>query len=115
MLLEAMGPYQEEAPGDLLIQVWNRSGQASWEVLAAERLHMAGFDTLLYIAEAGPATRTQLVQLNPEIGNGTANDILDALGLDRSALKQEPQEEREADFRLVIGPDYDPCFDPTSR
>lgn len=110
MLLEAIAPppdVPEEGP--VLVEVWNRSGTDEYDLLAAERLHYAGFATEL-LDPGDPANKTQLYVLTEHPDPDVTSLLLDLFDLDESRLKSTPIEGAEAAYRLVIGSDYDPCF-----
>ncbi len=115
MLLEATSPPEDEpAPGsESVIEILNLSGNAGWEELASERLFYSGFDTILTPAD-DLDNHTFLYDQTPNGNDTLAETLLAILGLPADRLRRDPQAERDADFRLELGGDYDPCFDPTN-
>ncbi len=111
MLLEATSPEFRPLEGPR-VEIWNRTSHEGWEALAAERLHYAGFETVYLTGEGDPVEKTTLVDLQQESDPDEAGEILAVLGLRESSMRNDPQEEREANYRLIIGEDYDPCFNP---
>lgn len=96
----------------LTVEVVNASGVEDWGPLAAERLNYAGFAAFVGSAETAPGTPTHLIDYrvgSPE----DAQDILDAFGLESARLVELPDPGSPFAFRLVVGSDYQPCFDPT--
>jgi len=107
-----------EAPDELVpeaaltVEVINASGDTTWGALAAERLNYAGFEAFVGPAAPNPANPTQLF----DFGLASAEDslaILRAFGLGSARLVSSPDPASPFVFRLVVGNDYDPCFDPT--
>lgn len=107
-----------EAPNPLVpdqlftVEVINASGEEGWSSLAAERLNYAGYAAHLGIVPGEPGTTTHLVDfgLSPP---GEAERLLAALGLPAPRLVRLPDPSSPFAFRLVVGRDYNPCFDPT--
>jgi LCP family protein required for cell wall assembly len=112
MLLEATSPEIQAFEGPR-VEIWNRTTNEGWETLAAERLHYAGFETVYAEPSGDTVEKTSLFDLQIDADLDAGLEILEVLGLKESSLRNDPQENREAEFRLVIGEDYDPCFDPT--
>ena len=95
----------------LTVEVVNSTPQTHWGPLAAERLEYAGFATHLSldVSSNGP---THLIDYGLS-QDGSAAEVLKAFGLPDSRLVSEPDPTSPFAFRLVVGDDYDPCFDPT--
>ena len=96
----------------LTVEVINASKNATWGALAAERLNYAGFDAFVGPEASAPTSTTQLI----DFGLATAEEsqaILRAFGLGSEQLASSPDPSSPFVYRLVIGDDYDPCFDPT--
>ncbi len=115
MLREALGPPPRRPGRDapVVVAIRNASDRAGWDRLAAWRLEAAGYATYLLKPARTPWERSALYPLH---GNEAEADLLLAyLGLPPSALQsvgQRISEGLRADWFLVLGQDYDPCFDP---
>jgi LCP family protein required for cell wall assembly len=113
MLLEAVRPpTNEQAETPTLVEIWNRSGNPGWDVLAAERLHYAGFETTIMTEGGDTLDQTTLFDFRGTGLDELADALLETLGLAGSRWDQENDSGEEADFRLVVGSDYNPCFNP---
>jgi LCP family protein required for cell wall assembly len=115
MLHEAMLP-PDDAEEDRLavkIEIINSTGQPGVEYLAAERLHYIGFETELLSDSGEVNKKTWLYTLKPEAAPDQGAYILDALGLPADRLVQDEASGSQADYRLVLGKDYNPCFNPS--
>lgn len=107
-----------EAPDELIpeaaitVEVLNASGQESWGTLAAERLNYAGFEAHVAPSDSAPESTAHLIDfgLAPAVAG---QRILRAFGLGSARLVYSPDPSSPFAFRLVLGSDYDPCFDPT--
>jgi hypothetical protein len=96
----------------LTVEVANASGQSHWGELAAERLEYSGFAA--HVASHSPSAGTSTHLIDYGLAqDGTAAEILEAFGLSDSRLTAEPDPTSPFAFRLVVGDDYKPCFDPT--
>ncbi len=107
-----------EAPDELVpevaftVEVINSSDDPTWGQLAAERLNYAGFEAFVAPAASAPVNTTQLI----DFGLATAEAsraILRAFGFGSGRLVSSPDPSSPFVYRLVIGNDYNPCFDPT--
>ena len=96
----------------LTVEVANFSSQEHWGELAAERLEYAGFATHVGSRSPSSGSSTHLIDYGLA-QDGMAGEILQAFGLTDSRLTSEPDPTSPFAFRLVVGDDYDPCFDPT--
>ena len=96
----------------LTVEVTNSSTRGHWGPLAAERLEYAGFATHVGSDSPESGTPTHLIDYGLA-HDGSAEEILQSFGLPTSRLIHEPDPSSPFAFRLVVGDDYDPCFDPT--
>jgi hypothetical protein len=112
MMLEAVMPPVEVIETAVLVEIWNRSGNRDWDALAAERLHYAGYETVILSPGGETVEQTTLYDFRGGDLDDLAEALLEALGLGDSRWDPESDPEHEADFRLVLGEDYDPCFNP---
>ncbi|HSR48061.1 MAG TPA: LCP family protein, partial [Anaerolineales bacterium] len=81
--------------------------------LARERLLYAGFDAELLSGEPLDVATTQL-QVPPEAAPETVASVLRALGLPHGAVAAVESVASPQEFRLAVGRDYSPCFDPNA-
>lgn len=111
---EAMGPPgpEEDEHLETTVEIWNWTAIPGLETLAAERLHYAGFQTLLAPPAGQNAAETLLYDLTPEGNPENAAVVLALLGLRLASLRHAPTPGSPAAFRLALGADYNPCFDP---
>jgi len=107
-----------EAPDELVpeaaltVEVTNGSDETTWGALAAERLNYAGFEAFV----GPPAPTTASTTLLFDFGLGSTEDsqaILRSFGLSSARLVSSPDPASPFVYQLVVGNDYDPCFDPT--
>jgi hypothetical protein len=115
LLLKALGPPTAAADinANPVVEIWNGSSNRNWPELAGERLSHAGFDALISDVEPNPASQTLLVGLETELDQAEVNLLLASLGLPAVRFGHAPQPGAVAQYRLVLGADYNPCFDPS--
>ena len=95
------------------VQVCNLSGNLGWDALAAERLHYAGYETMdCKLGSADQQALTFVQKLHSDVNANLSAEILAVLGLPLERLSDALDAADPAEYRLVIGRDYDPCFNP---
>jgi len=110
---EAMTSHPKPPPEQVVsIQVRNGAPYDGWDQLAAQRLNYAGYDTTFKPADDRNQGTTYLYDLSAEQDRSVTSSILAVLGLPQTAVISAPQPESEVSYVLVVGGDYQPCFDP---
>lgn len=115
LLVEALDLSQNVAPPTnpgRTIQVINASGHSGWAELAAERLTYAGFEASV---DPSPAA-TQLQSQLTDFGFGSTqvrSEMLSSLGLASSDAGLQAKPDSPFAYQLIVGQNYNPCFDPT--
>lgn len=93
------------------VEVINASQHPDWGQLAAARLNYAGYRA--FVARRRPTGEpTHLVDYGQAEPNHRAR-LLRLLGLGDDDFRLEPDSASPFVFTLVVGDDYDPCFNPT--
>jgi LCP family protein required for cell wall assembly len=111
--MSAPNPEEQESL-NALVEIWNGTENPDWDSLAAERLHYAGFETRLAPADRRDYSNSILYDFTPGQNAEPRDLLLRSLGLPGSSLVSSPDAESTVPYRLVIGDDYNPCFDPAS-
>ncbi|NLF03262.1 MAG: hypothetical protein GX601_20045 [Anaerolineales bacterium] len=108
-IAEAMGPEPEERGlyGAHEIEVWNGTQTAELDQLAAARLHQAGFAAAVGRADRRAYTQTQLVVLTKDPSDDVTAAIAALFGLSDEQIVAGTG--GGADYRLIVGADYQPC------
>jgi LCP family protein required for cell wall assembly len=116
LIQEAMSPPNKDEKEQLktLVEVRNGSANPDWDILAAERLHYAGFRTRITEFDQDDHHRSFVYDFTPDQDPEISAALLDALGLPPSSLIANPDLESSVQYRLVLGDDYDPCFNPAN-
>jgi LCP family protein required for cell wall assembly len=111
LLEEAFAPYEDAEAIPVRVEVVAGSNPEMAQ-LVQERLLYAGFDAVLIEGERSQDGTSHLLEAettSPEI----RARLLLALGLPAEALVAWPTASSSS-FRLLLGEDYNPCFDPAS-
>ncbi len=97
----------------LTIEIRNGTGNAGWAELAAQRLNYAGYDTRITSADRLDYTSSFLYDLQSTPDPSRGASLLAVLGLPPSAYLSAITE-TDVDFVLILGQDYQPCFNPAN-
>lgn len=101
-----------------VVEIYPLATHPDWALLAAERLHYAGYETRLFQRTAlptdspGDRSQTLLYDLTAAQDADQAASLLALLGLPVSRLRSLPIQDAPPAYRLLLAADYDPCFDP---
>lgn len=113
MLEKALSPQrQSKADEGVLVEVWNGTPNDGWDRLAAERLNYAGYETRLAHADRRDYEHTWLYDVTTAQDSARAAHLLSVLGLPQSALIAAPGYRQGVSYVLILGADYQPCFQP---
>ena len=114
LIAEAMAPPDEHETinWSTTVEVWNGTHTPNLDVLAAERLHYTGFETILSPADHQEYTQTILYDFTTGLDPHQNARLLFSLGLPSASLISNPNPESPGAYRLILGTDYNPCFDP---
>ena len=114
MIQEAMLPSSRpQEKQKVRVEVLNGSAVIGLDRLAAERLNYAGFDTIVseFDRHDYPSTLVYSQSATPDAQVGAT--ILNSLGLEASNLIANPKPDPKTSYAVIIGNDYDACFDPS--
>jgi polyisoprenyl-teichoic acid--peptidoglycan teichoic acid transferase len=114
LLQEAMSPPSrlDEEHHSILVEIWNGTRKRHLDSLAADRLHYAGFETRLAPADRDDYAQSILVDFTPNQDDPDREFLLQLLGLPASALQAAPDPKSPISYLLILGADYNPCFNP---
>ncbi len=110
---EALGPPppEDEKRQEVVVAVWNGTTRDALDQLAAERLHYAGYDSLVSPADRTDYNHTRLFDFRAA-DEGQAAELQTLFGILPEYFAAVPDESLPYDLLLVLGADFDPCFDP---
>lgn len=108
----AASPRPQEQQEAIKIEIQNGSSNDDWDTLAAQRLNYAGYETTLHPADNRQHAQTLLYDLTPDQDRTRTASLLAILGLPDSALVSVPRTNSATPYALIVGNDYNTCFDP---
>ncbi len=94
------------------VEVRNASPYDGWDALAAQRLNYAGFESSIAPTDHRDQTTTYLYDLTSTQDRSVTSQILAVMGLSEINLISAPNPSSTAPYVLLLGSDYQPCFDP---
>lgn len=114
MLKEALsGSQTQEARQLFVVEIQNGSAYDDWDSLAAERLNYAGYQTAITAADHHQHITSLLYDFSAEQDAPRGARLLALLGLPAESLILAPgKKTSQGDYLLVLGNDYQPCFNP---
>ncbi len=96
----------------ITVEVENGTNNAGWDTLAASRLNYGGYNTSLLAADRQDYSSSVLVDFTTGQDAGARDMLLRGLGLYSATVLSSPDANSPVQYRLVIGYDYKPCFQP---
>ena len=91
------------------IELWNWSPDPSNQSLATERLTYASYQIQAVPGITSDAKITLLYRLNPGLDPARDQMLINLLGLEAGQLRIEADSNATADYRLILGADFNPC------
>ncbi len=113
MVVQAMSPSaRPQESNKIKIEVLNGSSNFGADSLAAERLNYAGYQTQITAFDRHDYTTTLVYDMTQSQDPQAANAILQSLGLSPISLVANPQASPAIPYAVIVGSDYNACFDP---
>jgi len=103
---------QAQVNETITIEIWNGTASDGWDALAASRLDYAGYLTRLGTPDRRDYARSVLIDLTTDQDYNRRALILNVLGFTLDQVISMPDPNSTAQFRLILGYDYQPCFQP---
>ncbi len=114
MLQQALAPSAPQPEVEAMtIEIRNGTANPGWDALAAERLNFAGYNTRLAPADNLGYANTLLYDLTSAPDMNRVSSLLAILGLQQPAFISAPMT-ADVPYVVMIGADYQPCFQPES-
>ena len=107
----AASPRQQQRNA-IKVEIQNGSSNDNWDALAAQRLNYAGYVTSIHAADNRQHAQTLLYDLTADQDRTRSSSLLAVLGLPATALVSVPSASSQNAFALIVGNDYNACFDP---
>ena len=105
---------QAQVNETITVEVQNGTATDGWDALAASRLNYVGYLTRLAPADRRDYATSVLVDLSVTPDYNRNAMLLNVLGFQPGQLVSIPDPNSTAQYRLIIGYDYEPCFQPES-
>jgi hypothetical protein len=91
------------------VEVVNATLHEGWGHVAAERLRWEGF-AVVGVQRAGEARpRTRIVDFTTTPNSWTLRRLMRLYRRESGDVVSQPTEQRDIDFQILLGIDYDPC------
>lgn len=120
LVAEALAPPSSSQSGQAAwrISVVNRTRREDWGQVAAERLRWEGFQVTGVQAQGDPQPRTQILDFttaSDPASSAALYRLMRLYGRETGDVISSPSEQRDVDFQVLLGADYDPCAAVRSR
>ena len=113
MLTEALSPSALSPERQAItIDVMNGTSIAGYESLAASRLNYAGYETRVIPSDRQDYAYSVLIDKTAVQDRNLSSPILNVMGMLPASLISGPDPNSAANYLLILGYDYQPCFSP---
>jgi len=111
---EALGPVPEGRLWRTLqaVEVWNGTGNAGWDQLAADRLFREGFAAVIGQPDRQDYPQTQLIDFTSTVKGSAASYLQWMFNVSAGNVISAPDANAGVQYRLIIGADYQTCRSP---
>ncbi|MBN1680567.1 MAG: LCP family protein [Anaerolineae bacterium] len=94
------------------IEIFNGTGNESWDLVATDRLIWEGFvPQAMGQSENGPQPETVIYDYTGNSKGSSLNELVKYLNIQPDNIILEPDPNRTADFKIVLGENYNSCVD----
>jgi len=113
LLTEALSPsVRTEQRQTVSIEVMNGTSIPGYEELASTRLNYAGFETRIVPSDRQDYAYSVLIDKSAAQDRSTSDTILGVMSMLPGSLIPSPDAGNSAQYLLILGYDYQPCFRP---
>jgi hypothetical protein len=111
---EALGPVPEGRLWRTLhsVEVWNGTGVAGWDELAADRLFREGFVAVIGQPDRRDYPQTQLIDFTSTSKGSAVSYLQWMFNVSAENVISVPDPNMPVQYRLIIGADYQTCRRP---
>ena len=111
---EALAPLPEGRLWRTLqkVEVWNGTGAAGWDRLAADRLFREGFVTTIGQPDRWNYSQTQLIDFTTTTKGGAVPYLQWMFNVSAENVISAPDPGMPVSYRLIVGADYQTCRSP---
>jgi len=96
----------------ITIDVMNGTSDAGYETLASTRLNYAGYETRIITSDRQDYAYSVLIDKSTAQDRSIGNNILSVMGMLPGSLIPAQDANSSANYLLILGYDYQPCFRP---
>lgn len=96
----------------ITVDVQNGTTLAAWETLAASRLNYAGYQTTITNTDRHDYSSSVIIDFTPGQDTNQRQTLLSTLNLYAANVLSQPDANSPVQYRVILGYDYDPCFQP---
>ena len=113
LLTEALSPSTRTVQRQtVIIEVMNGTSIPGYETLASNRLNYAGYETRIVPSDRQDYAYSVLIDRSAAQDRSVSSSILNVMGMLPGSLIPSPQANTTAQYLLILGYDYQPCFRP---
>ncbi|HLO27499.1 MAG TPA: LCP family protein [Anaerolineales bacterium] len=94
------------------IDVMNGTSIAGYDTLASTRLNYAGYETHILPSDRQDYAYSVLIDKTSGQDRTQSDPVLNAMGMQPGSLISAPDPNSKANYLLILGYDYQPCFSP---
>jgi polyisoprenyl-teichoic acid--peptidoglycan teichoic acid transferase len=96
----------------VIIDVMNGTSNPGYDTLAASRLNYAGYETHIIPSDRQDYAYSVLIDKSAAQDQAVSGNILNVMSLQQGSLIPSPDANSSAQYLLILGYDYQPCFRP---
>jgi LCP family protein required for cell wall assembly len=115
LVSEALAPLPDTRQQAWRVEVVNATFHEAWGHVAAERLRWEGFAVVRVHRAGEPRPRTQIVDFTATPNSWALLRLMRLYRRGSDDVVWQPTEQRDVDFQVLLGADYDPCTAVRSR
>jgi anionic cell wall polymer biosynthesis LytR-Cps2A-Psr (LCP) family protein len=113
LLTEALSPSTRTVQRQTVsIEVMNGTSIPGYQELASTRLNYAGFETTIIPSDRQDYAYSVLIDRSAEQNRSTSDTVMNVMGMTSGSLIPSPGANSSAQYLLILGYDYQPCFRP---
>lgn len=113
MLLEATTLSTDAVQRKVItVDVQNGTTFDAWETLAASRINYAGYQTTLSNADRQDYSASVIMDFTQEQNPAQREALISTLNLYTANIISLPSVNSPVQYRIILGADYEPCFQP---
>jgi hypothetical protein len=94
------------------VEVWNGTANVDWDLLAADRLSRQGYAAVIGEPDRRDHGRTQLIDFTTTSKGSAIPYLQEMFQVVDANVVSAPDPEAPAQYRLIIGSDYETCRSP---